>query len=283
MIGYQTLSIELVGPESTPAAAAKLSSSVRWRDESDARTLVVNVLVRHAAAVREVRHLVQQVDATAATHRDRPILRVYCLPRDDLHQLIAVLAETDTRTPRIEVVRVLDHPLEPRRLAQLTREAAAAEDALLQFWAYLALPSASELVELAGLLRDDHRMFRRFPIVEVPGPFTMADADPIAAFWRRYPQMQQASARSLNGRVATFFELFEYARLTRLGLMLAHDVDDGLSSAYHRWLDGNNLLATEPRLDTGVLEHDVDLLSDSHECQSPVFAFAGIAAPEDSR
>jgi hypothetical protein len=165
----------------------------------------------------------------------------------------------------------------------------AAEAALLQFWAYLELPSTSELAPLAQFLSDQaiaspgQPLFRRFPIVEVPGSFTTDDAAPIAGFWSEHPPAQEATTRSLHGRVETFFRFFELARLAHLGVDLSpvtselEPDDQRALSAFRTWLDNRGLLTSEPRVRTSVLEHDVDLLADSHECQSPVFAFAAVA------
>lgn len=267
-----------------------MSSALRWRDASDARDLVLNMLVRRPSGLAEVERVVRHVDATAARHRDRPALRVYCVLPQSIEHLVCQLAEADTRTPRIEVIRVLDHPLESRRLEQLRREATAADSARLQFRAYLDLSSTSELVRLAGVLNDqscgppEQHAFRRFPIVEVGGKFGIDDAEPIAKFWWQHPRLQETPTRSLHGRIETFFRLFELARLARLGIELPHasNVERRQLSEFRAWLDRSDLLATEPNLGNAVLEHDVDLLADSHECQSPVFTFAGVARYVDA-
>jgi hypothetical protein len=293
-LAHRVLAIELVDPSTTPAAKAQISSALRWRDACDARQLVVNMLVQHADGLAEVEQVVRHVDATACPYRDRPTLRVYCILPQDIESLVGQLATADTRTPRIEVIRVLDPPLKPQRLAQLMREAASAESALLQFWAYLELSSTRELAQLADLLSDrdfgppGQPAFRRFPIVEVPGSFSIDDAEPIAEFWSQHPRVQEASTRSLHGRVETFFRFFELARLARVGVELPHSSSDvgpddyRCLSAFHTWLDRSGLLTTEPHLGNAIIEHDVDLLADSHECQSPVFTFAGVSTHVDA-
>jgi hypothetical protein len=292
-LAHRVLTIELVDPSATPGAKARLSSVLRWRDACDARQVVVNVLVRHVDGLAEVAHVVRHVDATAAPHRDRPTIRVYCILAQSIERLVGQLAAADTRTPRIEVIRVLDHPLKPQRLAQLMCEAASAECALLQFWAYLELSATRELPQVADLLNDqafrppNQLAFRRFPIVEVIGSFSVDDAEPIAKFWSQHPRVQEASNRSLHGRVETFFGFFEIARLARLGVELPYiwsDVgpdDYRCLSEFRAWLDRSGLLNAEPHLENSILEHDVDLLSDSHECQSPVFTFAGVSTHVD--
>jgi hypothetical protein len=291
---HRVVAVELADPSTTPAAKARVSSVLRWRDACDARQLIVNMLVRHADGLAEVEHVVRHIDATAAPHRDRPTLRVYCIFPQSIERLVGELAEADARTPRIEVIRVLHRPLKPQRLAQLVREATSAESALLQFWAYLEFSSTRELAQLADLLSDQafgppgQPAFRRFPIVEVPGSFSINDAKPIAEFWSQHPRVQEASTRSLHGRVETFFRFFELARLARVGVELPQISSDvGLDdyrclSAFRTWLERSGLLTTEPHLENVVLEHDVDLLADSHECQSPVFTFAGVSTHVDA-
>ncbi len=287
---HRVLKLELADPATAIAARVQVSSALRWRDACDARQLVLNMLVRHVDGLAEVEHVVRHVDATSAPHRDRPTLRVYCILPESIEPLAGRLAEADTRTPRLEVIRVLDRPLEPQRLAQVMREAVAAESALLLFWAYLELSSTRELAQLTEFLGDqalglpDQPAFRRFPIVEVPGSFSTSDAEPIAEFWSQYPRLQEASIRSLHGRVDGFFRLFELARLARLGVELPPILSDvgpddyGCLAAFRTWLDRSSLLTMEPHVENAVLEHDVDLLADSHECQSPVFTFAGVSA-----
>ncbi len=293
-VAHRVLTLELADPATTIAARAQISLALRWRDGCDARQLVVNVLVRHAEGLAEVEPVVRHVDATAAPHRDRPTLRVYCVFPESIERLVCQLADADTRTPRIEVIRVLDRPLEPKRLAQLMREATSAESHRLLFWAYLELSSTRELAQVADVIDDqalglpDQPTFRRFPVVEVPGPFSPDDAEPIADFWSRHPQLQEAATRSLHGRVDTFFRFFELARLARVGVELPPIPSDGdpngyrYLSAFRKWLDHSGLLTREPRTANTVLEHDLDLLSDSHECQSPVFAFAGVSTYVDA-
>jgi hypothetical protein len=204
---------------------------------------------------------------------------------ESIAPLVDRLAAADAKTPRLEVIRVLARPLERPRLAQLSREAASAESAQLLFRAYLQLSSTRELAQVAELLTDQapdppHRpTFRRFPVVEVPGTLSAGDWAPIAELWSQHPRLQEASTRSLRGRIETFFRLFELVRLGRVGIQLSlssHDVgrDDGELSAFRAWLDRSGLLAAEPHVESAILEHDVDLLADSHECQSPVFTFA---------
>lgn len=291
---HRVIAVELADTSMTVTAKAMVSSALHWRDACDARQLVVNMLVRHSDGLAEVEHVVRHVDATAASHRDRPILRVYCILPQGIERLLGQLAPADTQTPRIEVIRVLDHPLQPQRLAQLIDEAASAESARLQFWSYLELSSTHELAQLAGLLNDQtfgphgQPAFRRFPIIEVPGLFGINDAEPIAEFWSQHPRVQEASTRSLHGRVETFFRFFELARLARVGVELSdmssevrHDGYQSLT-AFCAWLDHSSLLTTEPYLENAVLDHDVDLLADSHECQSPVFTFAGVSRHVDA-
>lgn len=298
-LGSRVITLELAESATTSTACGKISSALRWRDACDARQLLVNVLVRHAEGLGEVGCIVRHVDATAAPHRDRPLLRVYCAFPESIDRLVSHLAEVDTRTPRIEVIRILDRPLEARWLAQLMRESMSAESSRLLFWTYLQLASTRELAQLADLIRDqglglsDESAFRRFPIVEVPGAFSISDAKPIAEFWAQHPQFQETATRSLHGRVEAFFRLFELARLSRVGFELkpisGHgDPDDyRYLEAFRKWVDRSGLLTTEPQMASGILEHDVDLLADSHECQSPVFSFAAIptygdAAPRDA-
>ncbi len=266
-----------------------MSSALFWRDACDARQLVVNVLVRHLGGLAELESVVRHVDATAARHRDRCTIRVYCSFPESIESLVGQLADVDTRAPRIEVIRVLDRPLENRRLTQLMREAALAESSRLLFWAYIELSSTRELAPLADLLAGQageplgRVAFRRFPIVEISGPFSTDDADPIAHCWLRHPQLQEAATRSLHGRVSTFFWLFERARLASVGVELPPAASESEPCDYQRltefraWLADSDLLTSEPRIESVVLEHDVDLLADSHECQSPVFTFAGVS------
>ena len=287
---HRVLTLDLAVPATTVTAHAQIASAVLWRDACDARQLAVNILVRHLAGLAELEDIVEHVDTTAARHRDRSTIRVYCSFAESIEHVIGQLADIDTRAPRIEFIRVLDCPLERGRLAQLAREAASAESSRLLFWTYLELSSTRELVQLAALMDDqargplDQASFRRFPIVEIPGPFNTDDAEPIAQFWSRQPQLQEAATRSLNGRVSTFFQLFEIARLARVGVELppissdAGPEDYRCLSAFRKWLASSNLLTAEPRIENVVLEHDVDLLADSHECQSPVFTFAGVSA-----
>ncbi|GIH02854.1 hypothetical protein Rhe02_09210 [Rhizocola hellebori] len=247
------------------------------------------MLVQHEAGLPEVEHLVRHVDTIAAPHRDRPTLRVYCLLPSNIEHLIGQLAKADMQTPRIEVIRVLTQPLQPPRLAQLMGEAASAETSLLQIWSYLELSSVAELAQLSDLLKEravdsaGQPAFRRFPVVEVPGSFSINDADPIADFWYQHPQVQTASSRSLHGRLETFFRLFELARLAHILAGLPHVAADDAElgdrehlPAFEDWLRRRELLTTEPYLQNAILEHDVDLLADSHECQSPVFTFAAL-------
>lgn len=295
MLAHRTIAVELAGPSTTTAATAQISSALEWRDANDARQLMVTVLVHHESGLPEVEHVVRHLDAIAAPHRDRPTLRVYCLLPSNIEHLIGQLAKADTQTPRIEVIRVLAQPLQPPRLAQLMREAASAESSLLQIWSYLELSSVDELVQLSDLLSEraldptGQPAFRRFPVVEVPGSFTIDDADPIVDFWYRHPQVQTASIRSLHGRVQKFFRLFEFARLAHLGARLPHMVADHAElgdrdhlPAFDAWLRRRNLLTSEPYSPNAILEHDVDLLADSHECQSPVFAFAALPRQLDA-
>lgn len=293
-LAHRVVTLELAGPETTIAARKQVSSALCWRDVCDARQLVVNMLVRHAGDLAEVGAIVQHVDAIAAPHRDRPTLRVYYILAESIERLVGQLAEVDTRTPRIEVVRVLDRPLEPQRFAQLMRESMSAESGRLLFWTYLELSSTRELAQLADLICDqglglpDQPAFRRFPIVEVPGSFSISDAEPIAEFWEQYPQLQEATIRSLHGRVETFFRLFELARLYQVGVELppisGHGGPDDYRclSAFRKWVDRSDLLITEPHVASGILKHDVDLLADSHECQSPVFSFAALPTYDDA-
>jgi hypothetical protein len=293
-LAHRIVTLELAEPETTIAARAKISSALRWRDACDARQLVVNMLVRHAQGLAEVGRIVQHVDAIAASHRDRPTLRVYCILAESIECLVGQLAEADTRTPRIEVIRVLDRPLEPQRLAQLIRESTSAESSQLLFWTYLELSSTRELAQLSNLMCDqglglpDQPAFRRFPIVEVPGAFSINDAEPIAEFWTQHPRLQEAATRSLHGRVDAFFRLFELARLAQVGVELppisghGSPNDDRCLSAFRKWVDRSGLLTTEPHMANAVLEHDVDLLADSHECQSPVFSFAAVSTYVDA-
>lgn len=53
-------------------------------------------------------------------------------------------------------------------------------------------------------------------------------------------------------------------------------------SAFRTWVDRSSLLTTEPQVANAILEHDIDLLSDSHECQSPVFSFATVSTYVDN-
>lgn len=293
-LARRVVTIELAEPETTIAARAQISSALRWRDACDARELVVNMLVRHARGLAEVERIVRHVDAITAPHRDRPTLRVYCILAESIERLVGQLAEADTRTPRIEVIRVLDRPLEPERLAQLVRESTSAESSRLLFWTYLELSSTRELALLAELIRDqglglpDQPAFRRFPIVEVPGAFSINDAEPIAEFWTQHPQLQEAATRSLHGRVDAFFRLFELARLAQVGVELPPISGRGgpddyrCLSAFRKWVDRSGLLTAEPHTANTVLEHDVDLLADSHECQSPVFSFATVSTYVDA-
>lgn len=288
-LAHRVVTLELTEAETAVAARAQLSSALRWRDACDARRLVVNILVRHADGLAEVGRIVRHVDAMAAPHRDRPTLRVYCIFAASIESLVGRLAEADTRAPRIEVIRVLDRPLEPRRLARLIRESTAAESSRLLFWTYLELASTRELAQLSGLMSDQglglpgQSALRRFPIVEVPGAFSIDDAEPIAEFWARHPQLQEAATRSLHGRVDGFFRLFELARLAHVGVELPpasghRGADDHRClPEFRRWVDRSGLLTAEPQLANAVLEHDVDLLADSHECQSPVFSFAAVS------
>jgi hypothetical protein len=280
---YRVVNFELA--DAAPATGAQLSAALRWRDACDARHLVFNMLVRTAAGLAGVRQVVEHVDALSALHRDRPILRVYCMLPESIAPLVDRLAAADAKTPRLEVIRVLARPLAPPRLAQLSREAASAESAQLLFRAYLQLSSTRELAQVAELLTDGapnppHRLtFRRFPVVEVPGALSADDWAPIAELWSQHPRLQEASTRSLHGRIETFFRLFELVRLGRVGIELplsSHDVghDDGDLSAFRTCLDRSGLLTAEPHVESTILEHDVDLLADSHECQSPVFTFA---------
>jgi hypothetical protein len=293
-LAHRLVTLELAEPEITNAAHSQISSALRWRDACDARQLVVNMLVQHAQGLAQVGRIVRHVDAVAAPHRDRPTLRVYCVLAESIERLVGQLAEADTRTPRIEVIRVLNRPLEPQRLAQLMRESTSAESSRLQFWTYLELSSTSELAQLANLMCDQgldlphQSAFRRFPIVEVPGAFSISDAKPIAEFWAQHPRLQEAATRSLHGRVDTFFRLFELARLTQVGVELQPISGHGNPNDYQRlpafckWADRSGLLTTEPHMTNAVLEHDVDLLTDSHECQSPVFSFAAVSTYVDT-
>jgi hypothetical protein len=282
---FLLLNLELADPAT---AIESISAALRWRDASDARQLMLNILVRDSTSLAELATVVRHVDATAARHRDRCGLRIYCMFTESIEGAIHQLAEADTRVPRIEVIRIVDQPLEVPCLTQLSREARSAEAARLTFWAYLELSSTRELAQLAGLINNgagsplDQVEFRRFPVVEVPGQFSLDDAESIARFWSQHPQVQDAATRSLHGRVRAFFRLFEIARLAHLGVVLpplsgdtgADDYRD--LPAFSEWLRRSGLMTAEPRLESVILEHDVDLLADSHECQSPVFSFAGI-------
>lgn len=284
---HRVLTLELADPATALAAREQISSALLWRDACDARQLVVNILVRQRAGLAELENVVRHVDATAARHRDRSTLRIYCSFPESIERLVDQLADVDTRAPRIEVIRVVARPLERGRLAQLMREATSAEASRLVFWAYLELSSTRELAQLAHLMGEqalgplDQAAFRRFPIVEIPGLFSPDDAEPIAQFWSQHPQLQEAATRSLQGRVSTFFRLFEIARLARVGVELppiTSDADgDRCLSTFRAWLARSSLLTTEPHIESVILEHDVDLLADSHECQSPVFTFAGVS------
>lgn len=267
----------------------EIASAMSWMDAHDGRRLRIELLIRSGLPLTKLQHFLRGLDAGVAAHRDRPLVRAYLVGDEPTNHMLGELADLDTRAPRIEVVRVLNATSDPSWLTQLAREAATAESSMLLFWPYIRVRRPRELAILADRLvphtpGQAGACFRRFPVVELPGRLALEDALPIARFWRRHPDTQASSVRSLGGRIATFFRLYESARLTRLGLdpsSISLPVDTSVLTGFSAAIEPSGVLRDEPRTTSAVLEHDVDLLSDSHECQSPVFAFA--STPSSAR
>ena len=254
---------------------------IDWFNESLLRelTLCLDVTPDNWASVA---NMIQHFRDRKLSGKSDPQFRLF-INDDVLGEVdLKAIEEMDVRLPRLEVnVLLRDHDGFSNLRERIAEVGGASQDLLLRIQPYLLVERC-----LDSLRTLDRQIDQECPLVEIevaPSSDIEQLVNYIAEFWSRHPSIDAAISHSRGGFFHRFHmvkELWHFEQVLPssedwLDANLdSWNADDTLRTFCHSLVDRitmQDYYRWKYRRTSAAMEFDVDSISDSSECQSPVF------------
>lgn len=286
-----------VRPTTPDRSRTAVDDAIRWFNAFEFRQLTLHFVATHDDDLDEYWRgalaLVDHARTTKAPEKSDPHV-CFAVPADRLTgDALDAIEPIDTRVPRILLLAECaagdgrDFRADVERLASTLRERPLARRLLLTAHSAAGVDRLHARIAELRAAPDALAGFAlgAFPVVEVPLSCADDEPEPLAAaiqrLWCACPELNESVALSPGGLLKHFFTVREQWYLGEVlnGSAPSNGRTDApgdpalarFERAVRAGLNHDDYQRMTEEKKSAVLEHDVDLLSDSHECQSPVF------------
>lgn len=272
---------------SIPKINNKLKKAIKWYNAAPGRLLSISIITLDSEELTlRIISAIKKYSETKKLHQlTAPKINVYTPTGIALNdRFLMHISSIDTHSPRIELISIhkdiyaFKDPLHV--IKKITSDCAALNISITHYFEASSPKSLCLSTSFASRLRRPDTT--RTPVIELPlsdkftpAAATLAIFDLVATLWNT-----EASVHlSLGGLVKSFLLAKEFHTLRTLGIstkILEPRLPKEYSEIFEMILLRHILPNTMPPILSTVMRNDVDILADSHECQSPFFLSSAI-------